>query len=49
MKKDLSTDVNFENYLQYSINPSFIIRISSNPNNVSSIFSSFQAETIFSQ
>jgi hypothetical protein len=49
MKKGLSTDVNFQNYLQYSVNRHIISRIPSNPNNVSSIFSSFQAETIFSQ
>jgi hypothetical protein len=38
----------FQNDLQYSINPRLISRIPSNPNNVSSIFLSFQAEKIIS-
>jgi DNA polymerase III sliding clamp (beta) subunit (PCNA family) len=49
IKKGLSTDVNFENYLQDSVNHHVISRIPSNLNNSSRIFSSFQAETIFSQ
>jgi hypothetical protein len=47
--KALYADVNFQNYLQYSINPRLISRISSNPNNVSRIFSSFQTEIVISQ
>lgn len=44
--KALFIDVNFQNHLQYSINPRIISRILSNPNNFSRIFSSFQAEAI---
>jgi hypothetical protein len=47
--KGLSTDVNFQDYFQYSINPRLISRIPSNPNNFSRIFSSFQAEAVLSQ
>jgi hypothetical protein len=47
--KALSTDVNFQNDLQYSINSRLISRISSNPNHFSRIFSSFQAEAVISQ
>jgi hypothetical protein len=47
--KSLSTDANFQNDLQYAINPRLFSRIPNNPNNVSSIFSSFQAEAIFNQ
>jgi hypothetical protein len=44
-KKALYADVNFQNYLQYSINPRLISRISSNPNNVSRIFRHFKQKS----
>jgi hypothetical protein len=45
----LSTDVNFQNDLQYSINPRLISRIRSDPTMSQEFFRHFQTKAVFSQ